>query len=204
MSIFNNSIVTIFSPNDSIYIIKKNPQIVEGILIYFLVCISRVFQIYFTHIPLNLTPPNKANFIIELLKIILPIFLWILSSYAVTLINDGESKLSQIFIFSAYAMLPFIFMTIFITAISDLISLNEMSVYNFLIIFMWVWVGILFFIQVRDLNNYGFLNTIKAILLSIFGMALLAAILALLYILTVNVIEFFKAVYFELNIILLK
>ena len=196
-----NALVMIFYPTEGFNRIKKNTRIVEAFILFFLVCAVRMVQIFLTHFPLNSTPAWDTNLLIEVVKLLLPLFTWVLASYALTTIRDGESKISEVLVGTAYSMIPYIILVIPVSAISHFMSANDAGLYTFLFNAMNVWIAALFYLQVRDLNNYTFFETVKVIAMALFGMAMMWTIGGLFYILTLNIINFVKVILFEIKII---
>lgn len=112
----------------------------------------------------------------------LVLMLFVLGNYMVSSINDGEGRLKQVYITTAYALAPYICLTPIVIALSYVFTLNE----AFLISFPWtvilIWEAVLIFITVSETHAYSFKATFKNIFLTLFFMLVCVVVAALVYI----------------------
>jgi hypothetical protein len=101
-----------------------------------------------------------------ILGLITIIGLFIICSYLVTSIQDGEGTLGQIFKGVAYSFYPFIIASISSTLISYVATTNELFLLNTIMVVGAAWTLLLIFISVAEIQNYTFGETIKSILLT--------------------------------------
>ena len=113
-------------------------------------------------------------------------------------LHDGEAKLNQMFVSTAFSMLPYIILSPVLIALSHLLSLTDAGFYYSLTTFMWVWVLYQFYRQINVLNNYTFPQTVAIIILTICGMLAIGCLLVLLYFLAHNLFLFVRQVYMEI------
>lgn len=203
MSFAQNVLVMLFFPTEGYFRLKKAVSYIEAFILYALVCIVRITQVFITHYPLASILPREANFYLEIVRMLLPLISWIIASYALTTIMNGESHIGEVFVATAYSMLPYIILTIPVSILSHFMSTTDAGLYSFLQEIIWAWVLILFFMQVRDLNNYSFIDTLKICLLALFSMLILWALGGLFYVLTRNIYEFLLQIFMEIKILTL-
>ena len=67
----------------------------------------------------------------ELIWILVPWFTFTLSNWAVSTILDGEGKFKEIFVGSAFALVPYIILMVPISLLSRWLSLDESGIYSF-------------------------------------------------------------------------
>ena len=82
----------------------------------------RILSIYGTHYPLASVSVRKANLLLECGKLFVPVLTWVLASYMMTTILDGETLLSETLLFSAYALTPYIVFTPILTLASRIME----------------------------------------------------------------------------------
>lgn len=176
------------------------------IVLLFLVMVVRIASIYLTHYPLAPVDPSRTNIGREILNIIVPLLTWAVSAYLVTTILSGECLLREIIQGTAFAMMPYIIFTIPIALLSKIMVASDVLFYNSgtpvtiiqaLTGAVWAWVGILLLTSLGSMNSYTFFETIKTALITLFTCVFLWAVLALIYILGDNVIDFIKNVVTE-------
>jgi len=93
--------------------------------------------------------------------------LFILCSYLVTSIQDGEGTLGEIFKGVAYSLYPFILGCIASTLVSYVATTNELFLLNVIFYFGFAWTILLVFLSISEIQNYTFGQTIKSVLLTV-------------------------------------
>ena len=186
-------VLMFFHPIDTLDYIKRNYKkmsILPVIVILFLIIAVRYFYILCVHIPLADIKIQQTNFILELARILIPLITWVISIYGITSVMYGETKLKTIFISSAYSFVPYIILIPLFTALSRILSLQEASLYNFLQTAMWIWILILLFVSVMEMNNYTFGKTILVCILSLIGVLFIWGVVLMIIALTFQIIGF--------------
>jgi hypothetical protein len=125
---------------------------------------------------------------------LLLIVLWNAANYLISTISDGEGRISDVVIGSAYSLFPYVLFALPIALISNVLSANEVFVYTFSLNLMWFWTGLMLFIMVKEVHNYSVSETIRNILLTIFTMALFVLTGYILYVLFNQLFDFINAI----------
>ena len=89
----------------------------------------RILSIYGTHYPLASVSVRKANLLLECGKLFVPVLTWVLASYMMTTILDGETLLSETLLFSAYALTPYIVFTPILTLASRIMDGSQIGLF---------------------------------------------------------------------------
>ena len=204
-NIFNTCLTAIFNPIVTYECIMPDKDKIrsyyEGGILVILALATHMTSIYLTHAPLASIDPLNASILVEIARIIVPFFTWVVSYYAVTSIMDGETSIDEIFVASAYSLVPYIVVTFLTTVFSNIMATEEIGLFNFIQSFMWLWMGFLFFLNLKIMNNYSFKKSISVFILVLFGMALIWAVVILFYVLTNNLWTFVAALQRELHIL---
>ena len=106
---------------------------------------------------------------------------------------------------SAYSMIPYILITVPLALFSNVLSLSSLSLYNGINNIMWIWIFILFFVNVMSMNSYSFTETVKVALITLLSIVFIWIILGLLFMLGEELVDFLKDVwgsyrmYFQMN-----
>lgn len=191
-----------FHPVDAFYRIKKSREsfnYLPAVILLFLVLAVRFLYIYNVHYPLATLKIWDSSILLEAAKLLVPVLTWVVACYAVTTINEGETFIKDILAASAYSMLPYIVITLFLTVFSQFIGTTEAGLFTLIQIMMWVWTGLLFFISVRSMNDFSFSKTVGICLLSIVVMLIIWAVLLLVYALSGQLYQFFKGILLEIR-----
>lgn len=190
-------------PADSFYYIKKDLRgsLKFAGLIYGWVIVVRVLSLYVTGFPFN--PHAAVSFIPvenEIVYTVLLLALWNAANYLVSTISDGEGRIRDVIMGSAYSLFPYALFALPIALISNVLTLNEIFIYTFSLNIMWVWMGIMFFIMVKEIHNYSFSETVRNVLLTLFTMALFVLTGYILYVLFNQLYDFISAILQEVRL----
>ena len=190
-------------PADSFYYIKKNLRgsLRFAGLIYAWVVIVRIVSLYVTGFIFNrysslVYIPVES----EIVKTVLLLFLWNAANYLVSTISDGEGRVRDVVIGSAYSLFPYVIFALPIALISNVLTLNEVFLYSFSLNLMWFWVGLMLFIMVKEIHNYSFSETVRNVLVTLFTMALFVLTGYILYVLFNQLYDFVSAIVQEVGL----
>lgn len=189
-------------PAETFNNIKYNREKINlwsGIVIYAAIFVVRILYIMFVHYPLADVDVREANLLFEAMRTLLPSLTWVIGSFAVTSILDGESKLSEIFVTSAYCMLPYVVVYGLLTGVSHALCLYEKGFYSALTNLTTLWILILYFISIKTLNDYKASKAVGTYLLSGIAMLIIMLIGVLLYVLMVRFAQFVGGIMVEIR-----
>ena len=203
MDLLKLPLSVIFHPAETFRQIKQyrdDFSYVPVIVLFILIIVVRTAFIFFVHFPLATIQPKDANVFLEMVKFLVPIITWAVSSYAVSSIIGGEALFKEVLMASAYALIPYIVLTIPIAGITRILSASggEKSLFNFMNQVVWIWVGVLMFVSVKSMHDYHLGTTILVCLLSILGIALIWSLFILMYALTGNLRAFIQGLILEI------
>lgn len=190
-------------PVDSFYYIKRNYRgsLLFAGLLYTWVVVVRVLSLYLTGFIFNpyvsLADIQVEN---EILITLVLIFIWNAANYLVSTISDGEGRVRDVVIGTAYSLFPFALFALPIALISNVLTQNEVFIYTFSLNIMWVWIGMMLFIMVKEIHNYSFSETVRNVLVTIFTMALFLLTAYILYVLFNQLFDFISAITQEVGL----
>ncbi len=190
-------------PADSFYYIKEkeHSSLRFALLLYLWVVVVRVTSLYLTGFVFNpYADPSRIRAEVEVVYVLVLVLLWNSANYLVSTISDGEGRLRDVVIGTAYALFPYALFALPLTLLSNLMTLNETFLYTFPRNLIWAWTGLMLFIMVREIHNYSFSETVRNVLTTLFTMAMMVLTAYLLYILFYQLADFVTAVYRELRL----
>lgn len=123
-------------------------------IIIILVIACRVFSLRFTNFIFNKNGFEKTPFAILLLQILAAFILWVIANYLVSAIAKGQGRFIDVFTGTAYALAPYVVLSIPVSVLSNIFTLQEETIYYFTYYFMFVWCGFLLFLQVMLVHGY--------------------------------------------------
>ncbi|MBO9609685.1 MAG: hypothetical protein J7639_27260 [Paenibacillaceae bacterium] len=174
-------------------------NVLSGWIILLTVLAIRVIYLLNVHYPLGDRNVLDSSLWLEAVKLLLPPLTWVIASFFISSILDGESKIGEIFVATCYCMIPYIVMMGALSLLSNVLSLNESSFYSFFYDGTWLWVLLLFFISLKVLNDYTVFRTSVAYAVSGLTMGLLWFVGLLGYALSGRLVQFIDGIVQEVR-----
>ncbi len=190
-------------PVDSFYYIKINQRgsLLFAGLIYLWVIAVRVLAEYLTGFTFNqnlvLSRIQVGNLVVTTL---LAILIWNIANYLVSTISDGEGRVRDVIIGSAYSLWPYALLVLPIALVSNVLTFNEAFLYSFSLNLVLFWTGMMLFFMVKEIHNYTFSETVRNILITVFTMALFLLTGYILYVLFNQLFDFISAIVQEVGL----
>ncbi|UZQ86642.1 hypothetical protein ODU73_001110 [Thermoclostridium stercorarium] len=75
-----------------------------------------------------------------------------------------------------------------------MITYNEIFLVEFSNFFLYLWISVLLFIAVKEINGYSVKETVKVILLTAFFALIVVLLIFIMYVLTTQVYDFIEAI----------
>jgi streptogramin lyase len=173
---------------------------ITALAILALAYVAQVISTLYTSFSFNKTVISRVSLIMILLQFVLIWFAWVISNYLVSSIYRGEGRFRDVFIGSAYALLPMILVGVPLALISNFMTTSEQAIFDFLTKAMQVWVGLLFFWKIQSLQNYSVGETVVNILMSLFTFIMLAVLVLITLGLSTELKDFIIEVYQEVRL----
>jgi hypothetical protein len=190
-------------PLDGFYRIKQNQRGSLGFAfgVFAWVIVIRLLSMMLTGFIFN---PLSSIYAIrienEIVLSVGLIVLFIAANYLIASISEGEGRLRQVIIGTAYSLMPLALLILPITLISNGLTLNERFIYELLNQIMWGWTILLLFIMIKEIHNFTFTENIRVTLLTIFTMILMVLVLYILYFLFNQLYEFANSIWQEVRV----
>lgn len=141
---------------------------------------------------------DQINIVNILAVTVTVVILWIISNRALCTLMDGEGKLSQIIIGSCYSLLPFILLTIAGILASQVLTLDMAVFLRYIEISGYLWSFLVLFQVMRVIHQFTARQTLWNLLLTVFGMLIIAFIALLIYSLFQQVYVFIFTIFNEI------
>ncbi len=190
-------------PLDGYYRIKQNERGSLGVAlgIFGWVILARLLSLMLTGFIFN---PYASIYEIrienEITLSVGLIVLFIAANYLIASISEGEGRLRQVIIGTAYSLMPLALLILPITLISNGLTLNEQFIYELFNQIMWGWTVLLLFIMIKEIHNFTFTENVRVTLLTIFTMILMVLVMYILYFLFNQLYEFVYSIWQEVRV----
>ena len=182
-------------PSDTFYGIKKQGKAsyLSGIILLTLFVLVYLVDIYCSGFLFR--SEAGLSYVSVQLGIVLGVFLlFVVVNYFVSTLGDGEGWFRDIFICTAYALMPFIVLTLPMTILSHFLTYNESFLVDAYKLFTMAWTLFLVIYAIKEVHNYSFKKTVGSVLIIIFGMIMLVLIGLLVYSFMGQLIDFLVSI----------
>lgn len=115
-------------------------------------------------------------------------------NYLICTINDGEGKLKHIYSSFVYSFSPYIVLMPVLFLVSHVVTYNEVFFVEFGTLFMYVWIAVLMFVSIMEINSYNAKETIKIIGLTAFTILIAVLLAFIIYVLWSQVFDFIQSI----------
>jgi hypothetical protein len=191
----------IFHPFDGFWDLKheKRGSLKAANVILVLLMITYILRRQFTGFLFNLNDLTKLNIYVEILSVLVPFGLWCVANWCLTTLMDGEGSMKDIWITTAYALVPIILINLPLILLSNVITIEEEAFYKFFAILSLVWSGGLLLFGTMTVHQYSFTKTVITCIAILVGMGVMIFI-ALLFLHLIQVIlSFAVSIYREIT-----
>lgn len=171
----------------------------SAIIILLLVIAMVLVRIYFTSFTFQPVAVGSIS-ISSILTVSTTVWVsWVICHYLIGSIKQGQARFKDVFVGSSYALFPVFLFGMPLALLSNLMSLNESSIYGFFNLLMIIWSAALFFWMMQALQNYSVGETIITSFLSLFSMIMLWVLVFIVVGLSSETIDFFLTLYREVT-----
>lgn len=178
---------------------KKAGSMKIAWLIVAIVFIVGVAERTLTGFIFNTSYVKVFNVVPILISTVVLFLCWVFGNWAVGTFLDGDGTVKNIFIFSAYALVPKIIADIVIIILSNFLLHNEAMFMNIINYIALILTGTLIFNAIRAVHQYTIPRTIAAIFLTLVAILIILFLIVLLITLFQQVYVFVLTIYTELG-----
>jgi hypothetical protein len=182
----------LFHPLDTLYDLKfrRRSSYLSATIIYLLVTFLSVVMVIGPAFIFRTTNIESFSLIQHLGIVMGLMYLFVFSNYLISTINEGEGWFKDVYIGFAYALAPFIFLSLPIVLLSYGLTLYEVFIYEFVNFIMYGWTVLYLIITIKEVHGYSIKGLIKNILLTIFTVLLMILIIFVIYMLLYQVYDY--------------
>ena len=131
---------------------------------------------------------------------IVPVLLWCVANWSITTLMDGEGSFKDIYIATAYSLVPLILINVPMIILSRIIVQEEQRIYQALGILAVVWTGFLIFSGLMTIHQHTATKTVVTILIAVVAMAAMLFLFLLFFALIQQLINFVYMFYKEMTL----
>ena len=117
----------------------------------------------------------------------------------VSTINDGEGSLKNIYILTAYSLIPYVLITPAKVLLTYVFTQNESFFINIMATAAIIWSAVILYVGLMNIHNYNFGETLKNVILTLFIMIIALAAIAIVYLIWTQLVQFFRELFTEVK-----
>ena len=146
----------------------------------------------------NGNPVSQSVAVLFILFFICALF-WIFGNYMVSTINDGEGSLKNIYILTAYSLVPYVLITPVKVLLTYVFTQNESFFITLMATAAIIWSAVILYVGLMNIHNYNFGETLKNVILTLFIMIIALAAIAIVYLIWTQLVQFFRELFTEVK-----
>lgn len=199
---FKYSLYVMTHPFDGFWDLKheKRGSIKAGNIILILLIITLMMKRQLTGFLFNPNDPLTFNPFVEIGNVYLPFIMWCVSNWCLTTLMDGEGSFKDIYMASAYAMMPMIVINLFTLIISHFLNSDTAALYYLLNTIAVIWMGALLFFGLIVVHQYSFGKALLTAVFIIVGIAIIIFISLMFFKVVENITQFIASLVYEIKI----
>jgi tetratricopeptide (TPR) repeat protein len=178
---------------------EKRGSIRGATTILGLVILTFLLQKLFLSYMFNPDYNSKVSIVSVIFSILMPFLLWVCANWSVTTLMSGEGKLKDIYIFSAYALLPLALLNLPMIPLSYFFILNEGMYISLFSSIAVAWTVFLILGGNLTTHQYSLIKSIISITVTVIVMAIIIFIVLLITSTYQKFAQFFINLFIEIS-----
>lgn len=164
-----------------------------------LLLVGRLLTLQFTNMMFMKVYWPRVNIFQQCASLLLPLGIYCICNWGLTTLFDGKGTLKDVYIATAYALVPYIIGMFVVIPLSNILTMEEGALYTVIQSFMLVWSALLLVIGMVQIHDFGLGKTLLFLLMTVLGMAIVIFLILLFLTLVGDGVGYFVSVYKEIN-----
>lgn len=189
------------NPFDELYDLKKKKHgsVISATVIFALAFIFYLIDMFGRSFSFRLVDGKDTAILSVGVLFLVPVILWVIGNYMISAINDGEGSFRNVYVATAYSLVPYVIFAPVVIASTYVFTLNEAVIVHYLWAIAIAWSALLICISVKEIHNYTVKETVKIILLTLFFMIMGIIVCVILYLIGQQVVIFLQDIVNEVT-----
>ncbi|MFW5981849.1 MAG: YIP1 family protein [Halanaerobiaceae bacterium] len=194
------SLYTMIHPFDGFWDLKHEGKGTVGAasVIVFLIIILNIITYQYAGFLFNHNEPSDLNIYMQFASVLVPFLIWSAVNWSITTLMNGKGKFKDIYMTTAYGLLPYLLIGIFLLFFTNVLTLDESAIFLVLQSLALIWSGFLIFFGCQTIHDYDLIKNIMASFLSIIGIGVVVFISLLFFSVLSQLNSFIYSVYTEI------
>ena len=181
-----------FHPFKGFWDLKHDKIGTIGVSAFFVLILSilGVMNVQLTGFIVNGSDKLSTNVFFVLIRYIAIFLVWVIANWSITTLLDGEGTVKDIFIATAYALVPYILSNAVMIVMSNFIIAEEATFYYLIQIIGLIWSGMLLIFGLMTIHQFSFGKTVLTVIIAIVAMIIILFLLLMFLTLLQQMINF--------------
>lgn len=140
-----------------------------------------------------------STILVQIASITVPVILWCVGNWCLTTLFEGEGSFKDIFVATTYSLAPLPLLVVVSTILTNVLTATEGAMVNLLVVFGYIWVGILLFFGTLVIHDYSLGKNVLIVICTIVAMLVIMFIAILFSGLLVKMVTFIISIFTEIG-----
>ncbi len=177
---------------------ERRGSALAACILLFMVTLTYVAMRQYTGFVFNPRRLSDLNTVVEIGSVVLPFLLWSMVSWSLTTLMEGKGTFGDIFVTTAYALVPIILINIPLTVVSNFLTAPEGAFYYLGLTVSTLWTVALLVTATMVIHEYSMPKTLATMALTFVGIIVVLFIALLLWGVFGQVINWIRDLYLEI------
>ena len=161
--------------------------------------VGRLLTLQYTNIMFMKVYWPRVNIFQQCASLLLPLGIYCICNWGLTTLFDGKGKLKDVYMATAYALVPYLIGMYIIIPLSNILTMEEGSLYTVIETFMLIWSALLLVVGMVQIHDFALGKTLLFLFMTVVAMAIVVFLLLLFLTLVSDGIGYIISVYKEIN-----
>ncbi|MCL2285980.1 MAG: YIP1 family protein [Firmicutes bacterium] len=146
-----------------------------------LAVIVEILRYTATNFQFRLVNLESFNIFIVIAQVLLPLFLWTIANWSLTTLMDGKGRLKDIYMGTAYALVPMIIINAALVPVSHIITFDEGALYWLMTSVGMFWFVLLLLCAMMEIHDYTMSKTILSSLFTVVAIGVIIFVFVMFF-----------------------
>ena len=178
---------------------KKGGSVLYASIVVLLWFVAEIVHDNLVGYQFAVTNPKMFSIVPYLVQTIVLFLVWVIGNWSICTLLEGEGTIKNIYIYSAYSLIPYVVGLYVRTLLSHVLIQDEAIFITCITVISTVWSVALMFNAIKAVHQYSIGKTILALILTVVAMLMILILVVLLVALFQQVYVFVSSVYTEIT-----
>lgn len=176
---------------------EKRGSLAAANTIVILVMLTNLLKLGFTNFMFYPVYWDEVNMLMEVATFVVPFVIYVIANWCLTTLFDGKGTLRDIWMGTAYAMTPYVLIQLPLIVLSNFVTKEEGTFYDYFGMFSLIWCGLLIVSSVMMIHDFLLGKAFASLVFSLAGMLIIVFLLVLFFSLITDGFSYFYSIYKE-------